>query len=145
MYFTKWLFNDLLNFSFCKYISSHPTSICSKLVLLPGALLFTLNVFEQILAGWDPMYETLDVPGDCVDFAFKTCLCTCYKKLIPIEKTWAGYISAMSQWFKRCSKWRNSSPAYSFLYRIPQFQVVTRSTSQTWQLYSIHGRMVDDF
>ena len=44
LFFIKWLYNDLLNFSFCKYISSHSTSIYSKLVLLSGALLFTLSV-----------------------------------------------------------------------------------------------------
>ena len=27
--------------------------------------LYILNFFEQIRAGWDPRYETLDVPGDC--------------------------------------------------------------------------------
>ena len=52
LFFIRWLYNDLLNFSFCKYISSHPTSICSKLVLLPGAFLFTLlislNKFLQV-------------------------------------------------------------------------------------------------
>ena len=34
----------------------------------------------------------------------------------------------MSQWFKRDSKWRTSSPAYLFLKLIKQFQVATRST-----------------
>ena len=44
LFFIKWLYNDLLNFSFCKYISSQPTSICSKLVLLLGAILFSLSI-----------------------------------------------------------------------------------------------------
>ena len=44
LYFTKWLFNEILNFSFCEYISPYPASICSKLVLLPGKLLFTLSI-----------------------------------------------------------------------------------------------------
>ena len=44
LFFIKRLHNDFLNFSFCKYISSHLTNICSKVVLLPGALLFTLAV-----------------------------------------------------------------------------------------------------
>ena len=36
-------------------------------------------------------------------------------KLIPIEKTWAGLISIMSQRFKGSSKWRTNNPAYLFL------------------------------
>ena len=44
LFFIKGLYNDLLNFSFCKYISSQPTSICSKLVLLLGAILFSLSI-----------------------------------------------------------------------------------------------------
>ena len=43
--------NDLLNFSFCKYISFDPTSICSKLALHRSIAVHTLNFFEQILAG----------------------------------------------------------------------------------------------
>ena len=31
-------------FHFAKYISSHPTNICSKPVLLPGALLFAFSI-----------------------------------------------------------------------------------------------------
>ena len=50
-------------------------------------------------------------------------------KVIPIEKTSAGYISTISQWFKRGSKWRTNSPAYSFLQLIQQFQVATTNTS----------------
>ena len=45
LFFIKWLYNDLLNFSFCKYIWSHPPSIYSKLMLLAGAFLFTLSIF----------------------------------------------------------------------------------------------------
>ena len=38
-----------------------------------------LNFFEQILAGWDPTYQTLDVT---VDFTFRTCICGyCKKKM----------------------------------------------------------------
>ena len=44
LFFIKWLYNELLNFLFCQQIPCHPTSICSKLVLLPGALLFTLSI-----------------------------------------------------------------------------------------------------
>ena len=73
--FIKWLCNDLLNFSFCKCISSHPASIYSKVVLLTG---------EQILAGWDPTYQTLDVT---VDFTFRTCICGyCKKKCSPLHE-----------------------------------------------------------
>ena len=36
-----------------------------------------LNFFEQILAGWDPTYQTLDVT---VDFTFRTCICGYCKK-----------------------------------------------------------------
>ena len=42
--FLSFYYYCLLNFWFCKYISSHPTRIRSKLVLLPGAFLFTLSV-----------------------------------------------------------------------------------------------------
>ena len=78
--FIKWLYNDLLNFSFCKYISSHPTSICSKLVLLSGALLFTLSI--SLIK-----FLLVEIPGTkyltylvIVDFTFKTCICACYIK-----------------------------------------------------------------
>ena len=64
-------FLHFLNFSFCKYVSSHPTSICSKLVLLPVALLLT----EQILAGWDSSCETIDVSGDCEFYLSKVYMC----------------------------------------------------------------------
>ena len=78
--FIKWLHNDLLNFSFCKYISSHPASICSKLVLLPGALLFTLSIsLTKVLL--------VEISGTkhltylvTVDFTFKRCICACYIK-----------------------------------------------------------------
>ena len=36
-------------------------------------------------------------------------------KLTPIERNYAGYISLMSQRFKRGSKWTTNSPAYLFL------------------------------
>ena len=36
-------------------------------------------------------------------------------KVTPIEKTLAGYISRMSQEFKRDSKWRTNSAAHPFL------------------------------
>ena len=42
--FLSFYYYCLLNFWFCKHISSHTTSICSKLVVLPGAFLFTLSV-----------------------------------------------------------------------------------------------------
>ena len=35
-------------------------------------------------------------------------------KVIPIEQTLAGHISTMSEGFKKSSKWRTNSPAYSF-------------------------------
>ena len=38
--FIDWFYH--VTFPFCRYISSQPTSICSKLVLLPGTLLATL-------------------------------------------------------------------------------------------------------
>ena len=43
-YCCYYLYNELLNFLFCKCNSSHPACICSKLVLMPGALLFTLSI-----------------------------------------------------------------------------------------------------
>ena len=49
-------------------------------------------------------------------------------KVMPIEKTLAGYISAVSQEFKRSSKWRTNSLAYLFLKLIWHLQVATRST-----------------
>ena len=55
LFFVKWLYNRLLNFSFCKYILSHSISICSKMVLLPGAFLFTLSVsLRKFLMGEIP-------------------------------------------------------------------------------------------
>ena len=42
-------------------------------------------------------------------------------KVIPMEKTYAGYISMISQGFKRGSKWRVKSPAYPFLQLNQQF------------------------
>ena len=69
------LYNDLLNFSFCEYIFSHPTSICSKLALLPGALLFRVSVSLKkfLLVEITGVYKTLDIPCDC-GFYFKKCL-----------------------------------------------------------------------
>ena len=71
-------YNELLNFSFCKYISSHPTSIFSKLVLLLGALLFTLSISLN-------KFLLVEITGTkhltylvIVDFTFKTCICICY-------------------------------------------------------------------
>ena len=46
LFFIRWLYNDLLNFSFCKYISSHSTSICSKLVLLPGEVYIYIYIYK---------------------------------------------------------------------------------------------------
>ena len=46
LFYTKWLYNDLLNFSFCECISFHTRSICSKLVLLKKKLSF-LKLFEN--------------------------------------------------------------------------------------------------
>ena len=66
-FFIKWLYNYLLNFSFCKYVSSQPTSICSKLVLLPGALLFTFLIslhkflLVEVRNTWRIWYETFQV------------------------------------------------------------------------------------
>ena len=78
LYFTKWLYNDLLNFSFYKYISSHPTSICSKLVLLPGALLFTLSIsLSKFLLAEIPVTKHLTYMV-IVELTFKTCICACY-------------------------------------------------------------------
>ena len=76
--FIKWLYNERLNFSFCKYISSHPTSIYSKVEFLPGALMFTLSISLN-------KFLIVEVPGTkhltylvIVDFTFKTFLCALY-------------------------------------------------------------------
>ena len=77
LFFIKWLYNELLNFSLCKYISSHPRSIYSKLVILLGALLFTLSIsFNKSML--------LEIPGTkhltylvIVDFTFKTFIRVC--------------------------------------------------------------------
>ena len=81
LFFIKWLYNDFLNFSFCKDISSHPTSICSKLVLLPGALLFTLSISLN-------KFLLVEIPGTkhlthrvIVYFTFKICISAFYKKI----------------------------------------------------------------
>ena len=78
----------LLNFSFCKYILPHPTSICSKLMLSPGALLFTLSIYLIRLL-------LVEIPGTkhltyllILDFTFKTCICGWYLKKIAV----VGYI-----------------------------------------------------
>ena len=52
-----------------------------------------------------------------------------FTKARPAEKTLAGYMSTMSQAFKRGSKWRINSPTYLFLQSILEFQVVARSPS----------------
>ena len=56
LYSTKCLYNNLTKFLFCKYISSHPTSICLKLVLLPGTLLLTLSI------SWNK-FLLVEIPG----------------------------------------------------------------------------------
>ena len=70
---------------FCKYISSHPTSIFSKLVLLPEALLFTFSISlnKFLLVGIPGMKHLTYVV--IVDFILKTCICACYKKT---KDTW---------------------------------------------------------
>ena len=66
----------------CKYISSDPTSIYSKLELITTAsiVVHTPNFFEQILAGWDPRYKLISVPGDCVFYFKNMCMCLAYIK-----------------------------------------------------------------
>ena len=72
LFFIKWLYNDFLNFSFCKYISSHPTRF-------KWALLFTLSIYLN-------KFFLVEIPGTkqltyllIVAFNFKTCLCVWYK------------------------------------------------------------------
>ena len=88
--FIKWLYNDLLNFSFRKDISSHSISICSKLVLLTGALLFTLSIsLNKFLLVEIPRTKYLTYIV-IVDFTFKTCICACYKKWNKLWKSSAN-------------------------------------------------------
>ena len=93
--FIQWLYNEILNFSFCKYISSHPTSISSKLVLLPGALLFTLSISLN-------KFLLVEIPGMkhltylvIVDFTFETCTCACYEKNFRVKGLWKAYVGQM--------------------------------------------------
>ena len=82
LFFIKWLYIDLLNFLFCKYISSHPTSICPKLVLLPWTLMFTLSISlnKFLLVEIQGMKQLTYLV--IMDFTFKTCICAWYKKSI---------------------------------------------------------------
>lgn len=69
----------------CKYISSDPTSIYSKLELITTAsiVVHTPNFFEQILADWDHRYELIYVPGDCVFYFKNVSMClTCIKEVM---------------------------------------------------------------
>ena len=50
-------------------------------------------------------------------------------KIIPTEETLTGYISTMSQDFKRSSNRRTKNPAYLFMQLIKLFKVATRSKS----------------
>ena len=81
LFFIKWLYNELLNFSFAKYISSHPTSICSKLGFVLGALLLTLSIslnkFLLVKMAGTKHLTYLVI----VDFTFKTCICTLYTNI----------------------------------------------------------------
>ena len=49
----KWLCNNFSTFLFCKYIWSHPRSICSKVVLLTRSIVvYTQNFFlDKLLLG----------------------------------------------------------------------------------------------
>ena len=80
LFFIKWLYIDLLNFLFCKYISSHPTSICPKLVLLPWTLMLTLSISLNrfLLVEIQGMKQLTYLV--IMDFTFKTCICAWYKK-----------------------------------------------------------------
>ena len=50
-------------------------------------------------------------------------------KVLPIEKTYAGYILVISQGFNRSNRSRTNSPRYPFLQLIQHIQVATESIS----------------
>ena len=77
-FFFKRLHNEFLTFSFGDYISYHPKSICSRLVILIKSV-YTHNFFEQILVGLVPCDKNLTYLA-IVDFTFKTCRGAWYKK-----------------------------------------------------------------
>ena len=64
VFFIKRLHNQFLTFSFGRYISSHPKTICSKPVILIRSV-YTHNFFEQILVGLDPRWEKHGIPNNC--------------------------------------------------------------------------------
>ena len=81
--FTKWLCKPSGLFKlFIFYISYHPTSICSKLLLLPGVLLFTLSISLN-------KFLLVEIPGMkhlmylvIVDFTFKMGICVCFVRFL---------------------------------------------------------------
>ena len=74
LFFIKYLYHDLLNFSFCKNISFYKQVFVESYCSTRSIAIHTLNSYKQILAGCDPRNETLDVLV-LVDFTFKTCIC----------------------------------------------------------------------
>ena len=67
-------------------------------------------------------------------------------KVIPQEKTYAGYISTMSQRFKSSREVRSEGLKVldiRFCSLSYNFKLKIGAPSQTWQHYSMHGRMVD--
>ena len=79
LFFIKYLYHDLLNFSFSKYISFYQQPFFQSYCSTRSIPVRTLNSYKQILASWDPRNETLDVLV-IVDFTFKTCMCVWYLK-----------------------------------------------------------------
>lgn len=74
-----WLFNDLLIFHFVNKFHLTQKHLFKASASARNIAAHTLNFLEQILAGWDSRYETLDVPGGC-GFSFKACICAWYIK-----------------------------------------------------------------
>ena len=133
MFFIKWLYNKLLNFSFSKYISSHPTSICSKLGFVLGTLLLTLSISlnKSLL---------VEIPGTkhltylvIVDFTFKTCACTLY--------TYITYFWSYSQVLALQAVNGLALKNYNLSFNDQCFHHILQSKSTDWFLYDeITGR-----
>ena len=60
-----WLFNDLLIFHFVNKFHLTQKHLFKASASARSIGVHTFNFFEQILASWNPRYETYDVTGDC--------------------------------------------------------------------------------
>ena len=104
-FFIKYLYHDLLNFSFCKNISFYQQAFVQSYCSTRSIAIHILNSYKQILAGWDPRNETLDVLV-LIDFTFKTCICVWYIKnaLCQLRHCWQHHFRQL-RFCKFCISW----------------------------------------